>query len=160
MTVLNTLYVSGGRQAIVVTLEIRNGDDRLLLAKSFVPVTVALETGEVVTFEAAAMDAALPARNSDGTQDLIFTVSNVEGRASSIIRRSIASGVQTTVTYREYLSDDITGPAKRPVTMPIKDGAWSPLQADIRAGFVNLLDTAWPRDLFNPRDYPGLRFLA
>lgn len=162
MTVLSTLYISGnaGEAAKYATLEISNALETIFLVRAYVPFTAALEDGRVVTFEAADIDPALPDRNSDGTQDLMFAVSNIDGRASTTIRKALRAKLETTVTLREYLSNDITGPISRPLTLPVKDGQWTPLQADIRAGFMNLLDTAWPRDLFNPLDYPGLRYLT
>lgn len=162
MSLLSTLYVSGnaGEAALYATLQIRNDLEEMFLVRAYVPFTAALEDGRVVTFEPADIDPALPDRNSDGTQDLMFAVSNIDGRASTSIRKALRAGVETTVTLREYLSNDVTGPVSRPLTLPVKDGQWTPLQADIRAGFMNLLDTAWPRDLYNPIDFPGIRYLA
>lgn len=160
MSILNTLYVSGGRQAIYGTLEIANQGRRLFLIRAYVPMTAALETGEVVTFEPSSIQYALPEKNADGSQDLQFSVSNINGEASTMIREALTDNWPTTVTYREYLSGDIGAPAKRPLVLEVRDGAWTPLQADLRAGFMNLLDTAWPRKFFNTIDHPGLRYLS
>ncbi len=157
---LATLYVSGGRQAIYETLTISWADETLYLVKAYKPVTARLETGEIVTFQPAAMDVALPAKNGDGTQDLKFAISNVNGEVSGNIQRALESGQRTRVTYREYIQDDLSAPSKRPMVLTVKPGEWTALQADIQAGYMNILNMAWPRKLTTPNDFPGVTYLT
>jgi len=115
MTILNRLYASSGEEVIIETLQINIGDDVLYLCDGYDDITATTETGEVLTFTASAIAVALPARNSDGTQDLQFAVSNIDGEAStghyegfSIILMAL------TITYRKYTSDDLSLPAEPP----------------------------------------------
>ncbi|MCQ0910693.1 DUF1833 domain-containing protein, partial [Klebsiella pneumoniae] len=70
MTILERLYASSGSEVIHDTLQISAGDDNYWLTSGWDDVPVTLENGQPVTFEASAIDIALPARNADGTQDL------------------------------------------------------------------------------------------
>lgn len=157
---LATLYVSGGRQAIYETLALTREGETLYLVKGYKAITATLETGEVVTFQPAAMDVALPARNGDGTQDLKVALSNVNGEVSDAIQRAIKSGQRTRLIYREYIQGDLSAPSKRPSVLTVKPGEWTSLQADLQAGYMNILNTAWPRKLFTPLDFPGIRYLV
>ncbi|HDZ1470639.1 TPA: DUF1833 family protein, partial [Klebsiella pneumoniae] len=85
MTILERLYASSGSEVIHDTLQISAGDDNYWLTSGWDDVSVTLENGQPVTFEASAIDIALPARNADGTQDLKFAISNIDGRVSEAI---------------------------------------------------------------------------
>ncbi|WP_114078838.1 DUF1833 family protein, partial [Enterobacter hormaechei] len=86
MTILNRLYASSGEEVRIETLQINIGTGVYYLCKGFDDITATTESGEVVTFQAAAIDIALPARNSDGTQDLQFAIDNIDGTTSTAIR--------------------------------------------------------------------------
>lgn len=100
------------------------------------------------------------ARNSDGTQDLQFAVSNINGEASTSVRSALENLRGATVTYRQYTSDDLAAPADRPYTLTVKNGYWTATQAQIIAGYMNVLDTAWPRYRYTLPFYPGLRYMS
>ncbi|OZT31932.1 ArsR family transcriptional regulator, partial [Salmonella enterica subsp. enterica serovar Heidelberg] len=68
MTILNRLYASSGEEVIIETLQINISSEVYYLCKGFDDITATTENGDAVTFNAAAIDIALPARNSDGTQ--------------------------------------------------------------------------------------------
>ncbi len=85
MTILERLYASSGSEVIHDTLQISAGDDNYWLTSGWDDVSVTLENGQPVTFDASAIDIALPARNADGTQDLKFAISNIDGRVSEAI---------------------------------------------------------------------------
>lgn len=160
MTILNRLYASSGEEVIIETLQITIGDDVLYLCDGYDDVTAVTESGEEVTFIASAIDVALPARNSDGTQDLQFAVSNIDGEASTAIRNALDNLRGATMTYRKYTSNDLAAPAERPFTLKVKSGYWTATQAQIIAGYMNVLDTAWPRYRYTLPFYPGLRYMS
>jgi hypothetical protein len=86
MTILERLYASSGSEVIHDTLQISAGDDNYWLTSGWDDVSVMLENGQPATFEASAIDIALPARNADGTQDLnLLSAILTEG----FLRRSI-----------------------------------------------------------------------
>ncbi|EBH2620178.1 DUF1833 domain-containing protein, partial [Salmonella enterica subsp. enterica serovar Heidelberg] len=86
MTILNRLYASSGEEVIIETLQINISSEVYYLCKGFDDITATTENGDAVTFNAAAIDIALPARNSDGTQDLQFAIDNIDGVTSTAIR--------------------------------------------------------------------------
>ncbi|XUA20723.1 DUF1833 family protein [Citrobacter sp. OP27] len=160
MTILNRLYASSGEEVIIETLQINIGAQVFYLCKGFEDITAVTENGESITFIAAAIDIALPARNSDGTQDLQFAIDNIDGVTSNAIRNGLDNLANAFLTYRNYVSTDLAAPASVPYTLAIKRGSWTATQAQITAGYMNVLDTAWPRYRYTLPNYPGLRYIS
>lgn len=160
MTILNRLYASSGEEVIIETLQINIGPEIHYLCKGYEDITATTENGDIVTFNAAAIDIALPARNSDGTQDLQFAIDNIDGMVSTAIRNALGNLTGATLTYRNYVSTDLTAPAAVPYTLAVKNGYWTATQAQITAGYMNVLDTAWPRYRYTLPYYPGLRYMS
>lgn len=157
--ILNRLYASGGEEVILDTLQITVGGQSYWLTRGWEDITVTLETGDKATFTGSAIDVALPARNSDGTQDLKFAISNIDGVVSTAIRNALDSLSDASMTFRRYVSTDLSAPATPPFTLAIKEGYWTATEVQITAGYMNILDTAWPRYRYTLPDFPGLRYL-
>ncbi|WP_113382972.1 DUF1833 family protein [Escherichia coli] len=157
--ILNRLYTSDGSEIILNTLQINVGSQSYCLVENFEDITAVTETGETVTFLAAAMAIALPARNKDGTQDLQFAVSNIDGIVSTAIRNALANLNNGTLVMRQYISTDLSSPASPQIVLQIKDGYWNATEVQITAGFLNILKTAWPRYRYTLPVFPGLRYL-
>lgn len=160
MTILNRLYASGGPEVLLHTLQIQIGVKNFWLTCGWDNVTATLETGSVVTFEACGIDLALPARNADGTQDLKFAISNIEGIVSTAIQDALADLKGATLTYRCYVPGALTAPSSMPYTLKVKSGYWTPTEVQITAGYMNILDTAWPRRRYNLNEFSGLRYIS
>lgn len=160
MTILNRLYASSGSEVIIETLEIKIGDSSYWLTKGWEDITATLEDGTTQTFEACGIDIALPARNADGTQDLKFAISNIEGVVSTAIRNALNDLVSASLTYRCFVSTDLTAPTEKPYSMSIKGGYWTAIEVQITAGYLNVLDTAWPRYRYTLPYFPGLRYIS
>lgn len=160
MTILNRLYASSGSEVIIETLQINIGSTVHFFCKGYEDITATVENGDVLTFSAAGIDIALPARNSDGTQDLQFAISNIDGEVSTAIRKALANLEIGSLTYRQYVSTDLSAPATVPYTLAIKSGSWTAIQAQITAGYMNVLDTAWPRFRYTLNEFPGLRYMS
>jgi len=157
--ILNRLYTSDGSEIILNTLQINVGSQSYCLVENFEDITAVTEAGATVTFQAAAMAVALPARNKDGTQDLQFAVSNIDGIVSTAIRNALANLNNGTLVMRQYISTDLSSPASPPIVLQIKDGYWNATEVQITAGFLNILKTAWPRYRYTLPNFPGLRYL-
>lgn len=157
--VLNRLYASGGDEVILDTLQITVGGQSYWLTRGWEDITVTLETGRQATFTGSAIDVALPARNADGTQDLKFAISNIDGVVSTAIRNALDNLTNATLTFRRYVSTDLSAPASPPLTLAIKEGSWTATEVQITAGYMNILDTSWPRYRYTLTDFPGLRYL-
>lgn len=159
MTILNRLYASGGGEVIIDTLQITVGGHDYWLTRGWDDVTVTLENGAQATFIGSAIDVALPSRNADGTQDLKFAISNIDGVVSTAIRNALDDLSDASLTFRRYLSTDLLAPAVPPFSLAIKEGYWTAMEVQITAGYMNILDTAWPRYRYTLPDFPGLRYL-
>lgn len=160
MTILNRLYTSSGEEEIIDTLQINIGDEVLYLCDGYDDIPAKTESGQDVTFTASAISVALPARNSDGTQDLQFAASNINGEASTAVRDSLNNLQDASITYRRYTDNDLSAPAERPFTLSLKAGNWTAIQANLKAGYMNVLDTAWPRYRYTLPFFPGLRYIS
>ncbi|HHL0202577.1 TPA: DUF1833 family protein [Raoultella ornithinolytica] len=160
MTILNRLYASSGPEVIIETLQINIGDEVHYLCNGYDDITATTENGDTVEFKACAMDVALPARNDDGTQDLKFALCNVDGKVSTAIRNAINNLNSASLTYRSFISTDLAAPAEVPYTLKIKSGYWTATEAQITAGYMNILDTAWPRYRYTLPVFPGLRYIS
>ncbi|HCU1682418.1 DUF1833 family protein [Escherichia coli] len=159
MTILDRLYASGGSEILFNTLQITVGGQNYWLVENFEDITAVTETGATVAFQAAAMAVALPARNKDGTQDLQFAISNIDGIVSTAIRNALANLNNGELVMRQYISTDLSYPAAPPIVLQIKDGYWKATEVQITAGFLNILKTAWPRYRYTLPVFPGLRYL-
>lgn len=159
MTILDRLYASSGSEVIIDTLQITIGGQNYWLTRGWDDITVTLENGAQATFKGSAIDVALPARNSDGTQDLKFAISNIDGVVSTAIRNALDNLSNATLTFRRYVSTDLSSPASPPFTLDIKQGYWTSTEVQITAGYMNILDTAWPRYRYTLPLFPGLRYL-
>jgi hypothetical protein len=160
MTVLNRLYASSGSEAIIETLQIVVGSNTYWLTKGWDDITAKLEDGTTHTFTACGIDIALPARNADGTQDLKFAICNIDGTVSTAIRNALDALSTARITYRNFISTDLTAPASKPFTLTIKSGYWTATEVQLTAGYMNFLDTAWPRYRYTLPEHPGLRYIS
>ncbi|MCA4113366.1 DUF1833 family protein [Serratia marcescens] len=159
MTAINMLYASSGEQAINETLQIVVGAETFWITDGYEDITAIIEDGSTQTFIASAINISIPARNADGTQDLKWAIGNIDGSVSNAIQKVLDEGEIGIITYRKYISDDLSYPAERPFTLTVKGGTWSAIEAQITAGYMNVLDTAWPRLLYTLPLYPGLRYM-
>ena len=159
MSILKRLYASAGPEIIHEVLQISDGLTTYYMTKGWDALMVMLESGGIVTCTPCGMDLAIPARNDDGTQDLKFALSNIDGIASAFIRSALAARRSMSLVYRVYTSDDLGAPAHAPSRFRIKSGTATATQASITAGYFGLLDTGWPRNTYNLNKFPGLRYL-
>ncbi|WP_251850657.1 DUF1833 family protein [Klebsiella aerogenes] len=158
MTILERLYASSGSEVIHDTLQITAGDQNYWLTSGWDNVSVTLENGQQATFEGCAIDIALPARNADGTQDLKFAISNIDGEVSGAIDTLLDEMKSATLTFRRYISTDLSAPAAAPYTLDVISGSWTQTSVQMTAGYMNILKTAWPRNRYNLARHPGLRY--
>lgn len=159
MSILKRLYASAGPETIHEVLEVTDGITTYFMTKGWDELVVVLETGEQVTCTPCGMELALPARNDDGTQDLQFALSNIDGVASGFIRAALRDRREMRLVYRAFTSDDLGAPAYAPNRFTIKNGSVTATQVSLNAGYFNLLDTAWPRNRYTLNTFPGLRYL-
>lgn len=158
-TALNELYSSGGDDVILKTLEIDTPSGKLFLMDGFEDFNLTLEDGTTQLFTACGIDLSLPSKNGDGTQDLTFSISNITGVVSGVIRDTIKENHRGSLIMRLYLLSNPSSPESTPLKLKLKGGYWDYSEAQILAGYMNLLDTYWPRKFYNNTEHPGLRWI-
>ena len=138
MTQIKRLYASSGPEVIIETLQITIGSDVHYLCQGYEGITATTENGDTVT----------------------FALCNIDGVVSTAIRNALANRLPASLTYRRYISTDLAAPAEVPYTLKIKSGYWTATEVQITAGYMNILDTAWPRYRYTLPVFPGLRYIS
>ena len=155
--VLNRLYSSGGPEILHGTLEITDGVAHHFLTNGYEDLEAGLETGGLATFFACGISIALPKRGSDGKQDLKFALCNIDGSVSGFLRPALQAGREIDLVYREYISTDLAYPSKI-LRYKVKSGSVTATEAQITAGYFNLLETLWLRFNYTSEFAPGMRY--
>ncbi|ANF87132.1 ArsR family transcriptional regulator [Pseudomonas antarctica] len=154
---LNRLYSSGGTEIIHPTLEITDGSVRHFLTNGYEDLEVGLESGLLARFIACSISVALPKRGSDGKQDLKFALCNIDGSVSGFLRAALRERREINLVYREYISTDLSYPSKI-LRYKVKSGSVTATEAQIVAGYFNLLETLWLRYNYTGDFAPGMRY--
>lgn len=160
MTVLEQVYASGG-DVIIETLELNceAWDAPLYLCNGFEDHECITENGDTVTFLAAAIEVAKPKRSNQGDQTLTFALDNITGEAQALIDAALDAEARVNIVYRCYLASDKSAPAETPYRMIVRSGQIEGSAVQVSAGFFDLINTAWPRDLYTTEFAPGLKYL-
>lgn len=161
MTVLEQVYASAGPDVIIFTLELTCAawPEPVLICNGFVDQTCVTEDARTLTFIAAGISISLPRKDNRGGQDLAFAIDNVTGEAQQKIDQALEAEAEVTLTLRIYLESNKTTPQEAPYRMKMRDGSVRGSTVELRAGFFDLLNTAWPRKFYTLEFAPGLRYL-
>ncbi len=144
---------------ILETLELifEPTDERLLLVSNTVDIVATLETDEVVTFKATGMKMKLPARNSDGFQDLTITVANTNLEASAFVEKTLGYDAPVICKYRPYLANDLTMPQMNPpLLLYISDAEINSEVVSLRASFADFLNRPFLSEKYTRNAFPAL----
>lgn len=159
MSILKRLYASFPKEFIRPMLKITDGITTYHLTNGWDEMVVGLGNGTTAVCMPCGMELAIPARNDDGTQDLNFALSNVDGQASGFIRAAIKDGREMHLELFTFTSNDLGAPATAPSRFKIKGGQCTATQVSVTAGYFNLLDTNFLRNTYNLVKFPGIRYL-
>lgn len=157
MTILATVYASApASEVLVPTIELSSAgwDAPIRICTGF-------EDRETSagTFVASGLDVALPARDTRGTQSLIFAIDNVTGVAQRLINQSLESGAEIVLTYRLYLDSDLSSPAEQPKVFSVIEATFIPTgTVQITASYKDLIGRTWPRLRYTADFAPGLKY--
>ncbi|CAB3712444.1 hypothetical protein CEY09_30305 [Achromobacter marplatensis] len=110
-------------------------------------------------YEAGSLSISLPAKNTTGMQTLNFGVAGVNSTVQFYFDQALESGEAVKITYREFLESDKTQPARRPYVMDLIGGSLQDGEASLSAGFFDVLNLRWPRQLYTAQNAPGIRYL-
>lgn len=160
MTILERVFASGGNEVIIPTLEITSTAwaGPILLCNGYDNQTCITEDARTLTFLASGIQIALPKRDTAGTQVLSFAIDNVTGEAQTLVDTALVAGARILMTFRHYLSTDLTAPAEPPLKLIVRDGQMEGTVLTVNAAFFDLINTAWPRRFYTAAFAPGLRY--
>lgn len=158
---LKRLYASGGTEVLLYLVELASSawSDTVRIAHGYDNPTVTTEDGRTVTFTGAGIQLALPKKDASGNQDVRFAIDNVTAEAQKLIEDAIAAGAKITLTLRTYISTDLTAPADLPFVATVKAAQFDTGKVQVDAGFFDLINMAWPRDLYTLPFAPGLAYM-
>lgn len=160
-TLIERVYASAGSEVIIDTIELAcpAWTESIYIVKGYEDMTLGLDGVVYKTFMAAPIAIALPKKSNQGAQTLNFAIDNVTGQAQRLIDTAIESEKRIRLTFRRYLNTDLTQPSENPFYATVLGGNVSGTTVQIEAGFVDALNYAWPRKLYNTIDFPGLKYL-
>ena len=115
-------------------------------------------TGTPATkWTAIPFDLKLPEVAPIGPPQLQLTVDNVSRELMQAIDLAAESGQQISVTYRAYLSTDLSKPQNDPpFTLKLINISVSPAQITATAALHNFANQKWPRRVYRDEQFPGL----
>ena len=133
--------------------------ESLYIVKGFEDMTLGLDGVVYKTFMAAPISIALPKKSNQGNQTLNFAIDNVTGQAQRLIDTAMEAGARITLTFRRYLNTDLSEPSEKPFYAVVLGGNVTGTTVQIEAGFMDILNMMWPRDLYTSKFAPGLLYL-
>jgi len=159
-------YASAPSNVIIYhTLELRHPSfsSPIRVVQDKVNLTATLEAtapanpGESVLFQAFAFDFDKPEVGPNGVPQIQIELDNVDRSIVANIEAAVATMDLVHVTYREYISTDLTGPQNDP---PIH-ATLTHITADVfrvkaTAGFVDLINRRFPNKEYDSETFPGL----
>lgn len=164
---LKEAYASAPTNVVVVnTLEIRHPafTTPIRVVADYQPVTVRLEAnapenpGELVEFQAFAFEISLPELTERGVPELGIKIDNVSREIIQNIELAMPLPDQLTVTYRAYLSTDLTvGPHNSPpLTLTIISIEADAMSITARASISDFVNKKFPNQEYDETKFPGL----
>lgn len=160
-TLIERVYASAGSEVIIDTIELACPAwvESLYIVKGYEDMTLGLDGVVFKTFMAAPIAIALPKKSNQGNQTLSFAIDNVTGQAQKLIDSALFFSQRITLTFRRYLNVDLTSPSEKPFYATVLGGSVTGTTVQIDAGFVDALNYAWPRDVYNTVEFPALKYL-
>ncbi|MDD4519399.1 MAG: DUF1833 family protein [Alphaproteobacteria bacterium] len=119
--------------------------------------TAPLNAGEAVEFIAMAFDLGLPPVEAIPVPEITLTLDNVSTEIIKYLDQAVETQDMIEMTYRPYLSDDLTCPQMNPpITLVITD-----IKADITkitatARMMDIGNKSFPAENYTVKKYPGL----
>jgi len=128
------------------------------LSKTLVDYTLTLEDGVTnQLFSATGFEFKLPAAGENGLQELDIVIDNVDRRVSDFMDAVKDSKDPVKLTYRPYLSTDLTAPQlDPPLVLNLTDVKADVFKVTARATFADLLNKKHPLEMYTRARFPSL----
>lgn len=159
-------YASAPAGVIIYhTIELRHPafDFPIRVVRDHVDLSATLElnapanAGQLVEFIAFAFDFSKPEVNAIGIPQITIDIDNVDRSIVANIEAAMATTDLVQVTYREFVSTDLSAPQNNPpLTMTIMSVTATALRVTAVASFPNLMNIRFPKTEYDTTVFPGL----
>lgn len=112
--------------------------------------------GSWVTFQRCLFKATLPEQSTPGLPTFDLEIANVTGLLMPYLDMAAESDQPVEVTYRQYLSDDLTAPGFILSGLTLQKVNAGVLKVTATAGYQNFLYKPSPRRKYTTKEFPGL----
>jgi len=163
---LQEAYASAPKGVIIhPTLELRhpNFSSPIRVVRDYQDLTATLEAdapvdpSTQVTFVAFAFEFTKPEVTPDGRPQITVQIDNVDRQILTNVELAVGATDVVEVTYREYLSTDLTAPQNDPpIHMSVTSVIATPRRVSMTAGFGNLANKQFPGEIYDAERFPGL----
>ncbi len=116
-----------------------------------------VDGGDTVTFKAVPFFADPPEFEEGKTPESQITIDNVARELIPYLEQAVLLRADLTATYREYRSDDLTGPCYGPVTFIVKQVKVTGTRVQGMARIDDLANRKFPNKVYTLDAFPGLR---
>lgn len=119
--------------------------------------TAPLNGGENVLFTAMGFDLELPPIDTSPVPEITITLDNVSRELVRHLDAAVQTQEKIEITYRPYLSDDLSGPQiDPPFTLVLTEVSADALRITGQARMLDIGNKAFPSEVYNSTRFPGL----
>ena len=119
--------------------------------------SASLGAGQEVEFQAMAFDLSLPSVNTSPTPEIVVSIDNVSTEMIKYLDLAIESQDMIELTYRPYLSNDLSCPQMNPpITLVITDIKADIMKITATARMMDIGNKSFPSENYTVKKYPGL----
>lgn len=144
---------------IFETLEISHEsiESPIYIVQDFRELVATLETSEEITFLPIWFNFTLPAANESGRQDLSISIDNIDRQVSDFIALAKDSTTPVFITYRPYLSTDLSQPQlDPPLRLTLQDVNITLSSVQGKAIFADVVNKKWPTEYYTRARFPSI----
>lgn len=153
-------YASAPSDVVVYhTLEINHPafDQPIYVVRDWQDLNAQLEDGTPVTFLRFAFNLVKPEVSSTGVPQCTIEIDNCSREILANVQLAMGSTSLITVTYREYISTDLSGPQNDPpMTMVLSNITADVFKIRATASFGDLNNKRFPNEEYTAERFPGL----
>lgn len=154
-------YASAPADEIIYhTLEFSHPDfvAPIYVVRDRADLTATLEDGVTsVTFTAFAFDFHLPPLEQTASPEIVISIDNVGREIIPYLDAAAQSADLITVTYRPYLSSDLSAPQMDPpISLVVREVTADVFKVECRATFGDFANRRFPSESYDAHRFPGL----
>ena len=115
-----------------------------------------LETGVQATFDPIAMKFTDPSKSDQGFPEISIVIGNVDRIPSDYVEDVLTSGDPLYMTFRRYMSTDLTKPSQSPLKLTVKDVKVTAFEVTIRCTIANVKSKKFLSQLYTRNRFPSI----